>query len=303
MSQGWTPGEFLGPAHAPHAEYHTAANSSHIRVWRRDDNLGLGANCKSIRDGANPTGLNAFQDILGRLNGKDESQLAKEQDLRSTIQRSNFVDRRWGKLRFVSGGLLIGDELQRLPKKELLPHQAEAVQPVVGVEHHEELEQDDSNMRSSRPLKRKKSKRPKNKEIRVEEYDSGCTAVPPENANGSLNQNDLSQSSVRDGVQPPRKDQRQAEKTERKLRRKLGREARHENGNSSASSSMNMVKCGRATSQSQEDCQATGVPAPSFGTSRAPFAGSGNRNAVRMRSIQQKKRSMMDSKALNEVGR
>lgn len=300
MSQGWTPGEFLGPVHAPHTDYHTAANSTHIRVLRRDDNLGLGAKCKSDRDGANSTGLNAFQNILGRLNGKDESQLAKEQALMSTTQRSNFVDRRWGKLRFISGGLLVGDELQRLPKQRFLPHQAEITQSVVEVEYGERIKQDDASIGNPKRLKLKSTKRTRNRD-NLGDDDNDCTTVAPTNPIGSPNQDNWSKSSVRDGVQVLSKDQRRAAKAERRLKRKLSREARYGMGNSSASSSVEMVKSEKVTPHSQDDCQAEGVPAAGLETSRAPFAVSG-RNAVRMRSIQQKKRSMMDTRALNEVG-
>ena len=66
------------------------------------------------------TGLDVFQDILGRLNGKSSSQLDTTPDLRSNARRSAFIDRRWGTLRFVSGGLLAGDDTERSSKSDTI---------------------------------------------------------------------------------------------------------------------------------------------------------------------------------------
>ena len=113
-SQGWKPGEYLGAKNAPHAEFHTAANASHIRVTIKDDNLGLGAKNGSGVGHGEYTGLDAFKNLLGRLNGKDEDELAKEQRSRDDLRRAIYTERRWGSIRFVKGGFLIGDKIQHL---------------------------------------------------------------------------------------------------------------------------------------------------------------------------------------------
>ena len=117
-SQGWTPGDCLGAKNAPHAAHHTAANASYIRIALKDDNLGIGAKPGRSQEDGQTTGLDMFQDILGRLNGKSESQLETEQMSRSQVKRSMFVEQRWGSLRFVDGGFLVGDKLQESPKEE-----------------------------------------------------------------------------------------------------------------------------------------------------------------------------------------
>jgi Pin2-interacting protein X1 len=48
-SQGWTPGASLGATDAAHKAHYTAASHSHIRVFLKDDNLGLGAKRGSER--------------------------------------------------------------------------------------------------------------------------------------------------------------------------------------------------------------------------------------------------------------
>lgn len=113
-AQGWQPGNLLGATDAPHAEFHTAANASHIRVMLKDDNLGLGAKIGSGVGHGECTGLDMFKTILGRLNGKDEDELVKEQKSRDDLRRAIYTERKWGSQRFVSGGFLIGDKIQDL---------------------------------------------------------------------------------------------------------------------------------------------------------------------------------------------
>merc|ERR1712225_20519 len=117
-SHGWRPGQYLGAKDAAHAEFHTAANASHIRVAIKDDNLGLGAKVGTGVGHGECTGLDAFKDLLGRLNGKDEEEIVKEQQSRDDLRRAIYSERKWGTQRFVSGGFLIGDKIQILNDAE-----------------------------------------------------------------------------------------------------------------------------------------------------------------------------------------
>jgi Pin2-interacting protein X1 len=98
-AQGWQPGDILGARNAAHAEFHTAANASHIRVIVKDNNLGLGAKRGSGLAEGEYTGLDVFQSLLGRLNGKDEDELSKEQKSREDLKRAIYTERRWGSVR------------------------------------------------------------------------------------------------------------------------------------------------------------------------------------------------------------
>ncbi|QSZ31236.1 hypothetical protein DSL72_000799 [Monilinia vaccinii-corymbosi] len=113
-SQGWTPGEYLGAKDAAHAEFHTAANASHIRVMIKDNTLGLGAKVGSGVGHGECTGLDVFQNLLGRLNGKEEAEIEKEQKGRDDLKRAIYAERKWGSIRFVKGGVLVGDKIQDL---------------------------------------------------------------------------------------------------------------------------------------------------------------------------------------------
>ena len=81
----------------------------------KDDNLGLGAGLRSSDNGEPGPGLNVFQGILGRLNGKTPEALGQEQEVLRDLQRTSYVESRWGPFRFVSGGLLIGEQVEEEP--------------------------------------------------------------------------------------------------------------------------------------------------------------------------------------------
>ncbi|KAI1111336.1 hypothetical protein F5Y14DRAFT_443331 [Nemania sp. NC0429] len=110
-AQGWEPGKFLGSQNTAHAQLHSAASLAPIKVNLKDDTLGLGA--KIIQKQSDEcTGLDAFKDLLGRLNGKSEETLDTERQMRSEIKTHLVVERKYGPMRFVSGGLLVGDHMK-----------------------------------------------------------------------------------------------------------------------------------------------------------------------------------------------
>ena len=115
QSHGWTTGELLGASGAPLL---SAASASHIRITSKDDNLGLGAKNEAANDNNQATGLDVFQDLLGRLNGRSTTDLGKDPIHRSKLRCSAYIDQRWGGFRFISGGLLVGAELRDIVKGE-----------------------------------------------------------------------------------------------------------------------------------------------------------------------------------------
>ena len=113
-SQGWAPGKLLGLQDAPHAEHHSAANESHIRVAWKDDTLGLGAKTGREEAKKQAIGLDAFQGLLERLNGKSEDAIQQQQTIRDSTRRETYVERRFGSVTFIKGGFLVGDKIQKL---------------------------------------------------------------------------------------------------------------------------------------------------------------------------------------------
>ena len=95
----------MGVKDARHASHYTKASSSHIRMVLREEGLALGA-----KDGIENFGLDAFQGLLGRLNGKSEETLRKEENVRREVQMMMRRERRVGSILFISGGYLRMDE-------------------------------------------------------------------------------------------------------------------------------------------------------------------------------------------------
>ncbi|VUC33837.1 unnamed protein product [Clonostachys rosea] len=108
-SQGWQPGEFLGAKDAPHSELHTAASASYIRVSLKDDMKGLGFDKAKDNE---ISGLDAFTDLLSRLNGKSAASVEEDKQARMVVKMNRYVEQKFGPMRFVRGGLLVGDELK-----------------------------------------------------------------------------------------------------------------------------------------------------------------------------------------------
>ncbi|KAL2821015.1 hypothetical protein BJX63DRAFT_427697 [Aspergillus granulosus] len=114
-SQGWTPGSFLGARNAAHADMFTSASASHIRVIVKDDTLGLGA--RSKRDVLDePTGLDAFKGLLGRLNGKSDAELQADQRKRDDVKLARYAATKWQAVRFISAGLLTQEKTEESPQ-------------------------------------------------------------------------------------------------------------------------------------------------------------------------------------------
>ncbi|KAG9652870.1 hypothetical protein KCU64_g8229, partial [Aureobasidium melanogenum] len=105
-SQGWKPGDTLGAKDANHASHYTVGSNSHIRVLLKDDNLGLGA----ARGGNNAEtfGLSLYSGLLGRLNGKSEAEVEKQQTAQRDVELALYQGRKYGNINFISAGFLVG---------------------------------------------------------------------------------------------------------------------------------------------------------------------------------------------------
>jgi Pin2-interacting protein X1 len=151
--QGWSEGQALG------ARDVSAASSSHSRhrsglatdaerlaaarvgILFKDDNLGLGA---ARRAGgadveAQKTGFDAFQGLLGRLNGKGDVEQREEGKKVEERKLEMFFRGRWGGMVFVRGGVLVGNQDQKEDKAE------ESEEP-----REDESEDDDKNNRGDK---------------------------------------------------------------------------------------------------------------------------------------------------------
>jgi Pin2-interacting protein X1 len=170
--QGWQPGNLLGAKDAAHAEFHTAANASHIRVMLKDDNLGLGAKIGSGVGHGECTGLDVFKNILGRLNGKDEDELVKEQRSRDDLRRAIYTERKWGSQRFVSGGFLIGDKIQ-----DLIDGEAERLRKIRDGSSSDYSDSSSSGSEEDAPAPVEKTKKSKKRKAEAIEEEPEVVAI------------------------------------------------------------------------------------------------------------------------------
>ena len=304
-SHGWTPGELLGSG-AKYSDQHSAASASHIRITLKDDNLGLGAKL-GARDDSQTTGLDIYQDLLGRLNGRSTTDLKKNRIHRSNLRSSAYIDQRWGNLRFVHGGLLVGTKLRGLMKDE-----KDAL-----IDSRQTLSNCSENgalPEANRPqeVRSQTSKRKK--------YKKRKTSVDDHSMKESSNGFDRSMK----GAHPPKKPQaepelethtslkdmsdqtqtekvrRHAEKAERKLRRRLKRDARH-SLRVQEQPSILPSPCLIRPPESGVVGVAAASSSPCEANISTKFPQGAGRLTVRRRNIQHKKMCMLDSKALNEV--
>ncbi|EXJ65342.1 hypothetical protein A1O7_01683 [Cladophialophora yegresii CBS 114405] len=133
--QGWSEGQALGARNAsttssssrsgPRSGLATDTErlaAARVGVLFKDDNLGLGATRNSSHNvEAQRTGFDAFQGLLGRLNGKAEAVQKEEGKKREEKRLEMFFRGRWGGMVFVNGGVLVGSQDQDQNQSENEP--------------------------------------------------------------------------------------------------------------------------------------------------------------------------------------
>ncbi|KAG9943524.1 hypothetical protein KCU85_g8586, partial [Aureobasidium melanogenum] len=282
-SQGWKPGDTLGAKDANHASHYTVGSNSHIRVLLKDDNLGLGA----ARGGNNAEtfGLSLYSGLLGRLNGKSEAEVEKQQTAQRDVELALYQGRKYGNINFISAGFLVGDKMDLkstvMPNSKSTPQQA-APDAANKKRKRSEPEQQSNNDASSesdssdsddevdeapKAKKVKESKKDK-KSSKKEKKDKKRKAL---DASGS-------------------EDETRAEKKARKAERRAKKEAKKEEKRK-RKEEKKAAKSGTATPSSTP-----GTPADP-----APVAALYGRQNVRQRYIAQKRLAFMDPQAMKEI--
>ncbi len=334
-AQGWQPGQYLGAKDAKHAEFHTAANASHIRVTLKDDNLGIGAKIGSGVGHGECTGLDAFKNLLGRLNGKDEDEIEKEQRSRDDLKRAIYTEKRWGSIRFVPGGFLIGDKIQFL-----IDGEAERIRKLAAVESSSassdssDSSSSESEEEAATPVdKQKKSKKRKIDAVDEEDAEIAVVKVRTSKKKGKretrreeeaeIESTPLDEKAARKKAKKERKAaeaakntpeesnaQRRREKKERKEQRRLEeekaaskdaekrskREKKSKRSKDKASTDSSLESSQTST---KESTPATPITIDTTSGRSTPLMG--GRHAVRARNIAQKRMASMDIASLNQV--
>ncbi|KAH6671083.1 hypothetical protein B0J14DRAFT_595256 [Halenospora varia] len=333
-AQGWQPGQYLGAKDAPHAEFHTAANASHIRVTIKDDNLGLGAKIGSGVGHGECTGLDAFKNILGRLSGKDEAEIQKEQQSRDDLKRAIYTERRWGSIRFVPGGFLIGDKIEHLIEAEAerirnlrISSSNNSSSSASSSESDEEAEEPVEKPRKSKKRKiehvdeempdvvaikvkksKKKSKAAAEEVPEIEEEVVDVEVKEPKKSKKDRNVEEGQMASTEETEKRKRKEARKQKRLEKEARREKRRvEKSHEGRKGSKKSKRDKSKSeGNTPFDSSESSAMTtkestpSIPLTTQSSGRSTPMMQG-RHAVRSRNIAQKRMAHMDIAALNQI--
>ena len=300
--QGWIPGTLLGAIDAPHAHLHSDASVSRIRVAIREDNLGLGAKIGSGHGAGECTGLDAFQGLLGRLNGKSGDVLEREQRSRDDLKRALYSKRKWGTLHFVSGGVLVGDKIEALAEGERVRLSGRAAHP--SSETSPIIEEVDER-KSRRKKKSVDAQLPTSEpgtDVHNTVVDSGI--VEAEANVGESNYGTAISGTPKDEVCEEGATDDKFLKTQRKAaraQRKLDRRKRKEVRKTTTASRSSIPE---SKSDESEDNSVANQPAVKQQVQRIPPASVavGGRHAVRQRYIRHKQMAVMDPRALNEVG-
>ncbi|UPK98740.1 hypothetical protein LCI18_009675 [Fusarium solani-melongenae] len=320
-AQGWQPGQFLGAENAPHSELHTAANASYIRVVLKDDMKGLGFS-RAKEDEV--TGLDVFQDLLSRLNGKTEDQVVEDQQARLAVKTHHFVEQRYGPMRFVYGGLLVGDEMKqkddeeaKTPKDEgedvvmeSAPAPKESKKEKKSKKRKAGEDDEDSSSRESDS----KSKKRRKEERKLKENDSSAdTDDAKAKKKDKKSKKDKSRkksaevseeeseerskkrkSKSKDKSQSPEdseEDKVKGKKSKKEKKEKKDKKRKKEEAASESSS----------TVATQESTPVPSIPGTGVTTPSGTSTPRGSRNFVRSRFIAQKRQAVLDTKALNQI--
>ncbi|KAH7363884.1 protein PXR1 [Rhexocercosporidium sp. MPI-PUGE-AT-0058] len=334
-SQGWQPGQYLGAKDAAHAEFHTAANASHIRVSIKDDNLGLGAKIGTGVGHGECTGLDAFKNLLGRLNGKDEEEIVKEQQSRDDLRRAIYSERKWGTQRFVSGGFLIGDKIQILIdaeaeriRKLALGDEASSSDTSSSSEEEEEaapvertkkskkrklevLEVAEPEVVAFKVKKSKKSKKERKNQAPAEEESAPSEEEKPAKKSKKSKKDRKSKAEVEDTEEESETKKRKKEKKDKKDRKRKEKagsdveETEKEKRNREKKAKREKKK--KAAEEDTPELSESSLPTTKESTPLAT-ASSGRstpmmqgRHAVRSRYIAQKRLASMDAASLNQI--
>lgn len=257
----------------------------------REDNLGLGAQVG--KGNAETFGLSMFSGLLGRLNGKDDGQIQKQQNAMRDVELRTYTGQKFGFMNFVSGGLLVGEKMEPPKGSNTKIEKCD-----VGSNAKKRKAGDDGDEDSVA------AREPEKKRKRVVK-DHADNKHVTDSSNASDDESSAKAEKRR------RKERRKAEKAakssksssdhnekarlkEEKRARKDERRKRKEDKRAKTATT--------EASQSQTSTQTSALPSESEGTATPPTATVfGGRQAVRRRYIQQKRMASMDPQALKEI--
>lgn len=272
----------------------------------KDDNLGLGAQ-RGKAEGQN-FGLLGFNDLLGRLNGKDEKVIEEQQRKRVEIGQMLYAQQKWGGTRFVSGGFLVGDRIEEKKPgengvvevnlghtengtnvKQTEEKNVEVVQELVEEAKKESKKRKSAEEKAQRRLDKAARKEKEEKKAKASKSSSSSSTDAEDDAAATTSANEKEARKETKEERRQRRAERRARKEEKRKKRaaKSGAEA----GSEAAPLAASTVQSGASTPALPSDTSGRSTPVLGAGLS------------VRQRYIKQKRMASMDPQALREVSR
>jgi Pin2-interacting protein X1 len=294
-AQGWKPGDYLGAEDASHSDHYTDANASHIRVFLREENLGLGAQVGKVN--AETFGLSLFSGVLGRLNGKSDAEVQKHQNALRDAELRTYQAQKYGRMNFVSGGFLVGDRIESSRGGETWPERHKE-----SVISEAKIVQDASKKRASQPgttepIGKKRKKIGTKKRLDIEGSDESQLSQDAAEDMTSVRaktkkqkRSKANQKTSTGDEDANEEDERSRQKQERRARKEERRRRKEEKRKSASSDETPKAKSTRDRSDAKKT-----------GTKQNAETFAGNRHAVRQRYIQQKRMASLDPQAMKEI--
>ncbi|KAI5957878.1 PXR1 [Candida margitis] len=292
---GWAPGSGLGLV--------KDSLTTHLKIHIKTDNTGLGAKLKKADKDKNLdecSGLDAFQRILGRLNGNEE----KVNSVLDKKRNDNILNGKWG-MRFVKGEVLSSTwdkdnkmliSYKNKSQEDTKKRDFEEVQEEGDVQKPSEkkmkLEKDDSYV-VSRPKKEKKEKKNKDKVSKSEKKEKKDKESKKKEKKGKDKDKESKKEKKEKKEKESKKDKK--EKKDGKVKKsKSSKSTKYDSsrGKDSMNSKQSRLEAEVDSSISNLDSSSSRDSTPT------PIA---SRLSGRAKYIRQKRASVMDPKALNEI--
>lgn len=240
-------------------------------------------------------GLDGLQDLLGRLNGKDEEQLGKEAESRDKLRKEVIVSQRYG-MRFVRGETYVSSDIEALLKRiegeKKHPEEGERKikEEGEGESDGEPIKAEDTELSSVRAKKEKKPKR--------EKSSSKSASVTPAGTDSEKSFGKRKRTHDDDSSRTAKEEKPNKEKALKMSKKSKNGETREER--KTRREREKSEKGARKAGKINKKRKSSSDSAPS-GTATPSYSALVGRQAVRHRYIAAKRSSVMDAKALNEV--
>jgi len=242
-----------------------------VKIVLKGDNLGIG--CKGGVKDDECTGLDLFQDLLGRLNGKEE-----EVEKRAQQRKAELVSGRYG-MKFVRGETYVSSDIGKLLENIGKMEKAEAAK---------EKKREERRRKKNERKAAKASKAEQEGEIEESSASPLAEELINEGKGKKEKRPKKSRSSTSSSSDPETKTKKRKRGEDAKKSRKSKKAKRDKKDK------------GDERGQSKES-PGIGIETPALTSGTVTPTALTGRHAIRHRYIAAKRNAVMDTKALNEV--